>query len=454
MVPDSSAVVIGGGMAGLLSAQALSTTFNDVTIVERDHMGQSSGHRGGVPQDRHVHTLWAAGMAAIEGLVPGVEEDLRAAGGVKVGFWGGFQWYLPVGVWSTRWPSVQEIVSCSRPLLEHVVRSRVLAAGRVRIADGQEVTGLRLTAGAVSGVSVRARGTDGDETDLAADLVVDASGRRSGLPGWLPGRPAQTVVDPEIGYSTRFVTLAPHRLVDFQGLYIQLAPPHHTRGAIMFPVENGQWVVTLLGACRDYPPTDEDGFLDFARSLRSPMLYETIRDARPATPIWGHRHTANQRRHYERLTTMPAGLVALGDSLCAFNPIYGQGMTVAALQAAALGDMCRRRVRVPSDAARLSRPAQRTMARIAGRGWLVSASEDRRYPVTGGAGAATRVLHRYMDRVMLATTVDPTVAHTFLRVLNMLDKPFTLQRPDVMVRVVRGARRARRGAATSVPTVV
>jgi 2-polyprenyl-6-methoxyphenol hydroxylase-like FAD-dependent oxidoreductase len=212
----------------------------------------------------------------------------------------------------------------------------------------------------------------------------------------------------------------------------------------MFPVENGQWVVTLLGACQDYPPTDEDGFLEFARSLRSPMLHETIKDARPSTPIWGHRHTANQRNHYERLTTMPAGLVALGDSLCAFNPIYGQGMTVAALQAVALGELCRRRVHKPSDAARVSRLAQRAMARIAGRAWLVSASEDRRYPVTGGAGLATRVLHRYMDRVMLATTVDSRVAHTFLRVLNMLDKPFTLQRPDVMVRVLRGARRARR----------
>src|SRR5262249_59103455 len=121
---------------------------------------------------------------------------------------------------------------------------------------------------------------------------------------------------------------------------------------------------------------------EFARSLRSLTLYETIADARPATPIWGYRHTANHRRHYERLTTLPAGLVAVGDSLCAFNPIYGQGMTVAAMQATALGDLYHRRVRVPSDAARLSRSAQRAMARIAGRGWLVSASEDRRYPVT------------------------------------------------------------------------
>jgi 2-polyprenyl-6-methoxyphenol hydroxylase-like FAD-dependent oxidoreductase len=185
MVPDSSAVVIGGGVAGLLSAQALSVTFSDVTIVERDHIGQSPGHRAGVPQDRHVHTLWAAGMEAINRLVPGVEAELQTAGGAKVGFWGGFQWYLPVGVWSTRWPSVQELVSCSRPLLEHVLRTRVLAAGRVRIMDGHEVNGLRLADGAVSGVAIRVRGTDNHELGVAADLVVDASGGARACPaGW------------------------------------------------------------------------------------------------------------------------------------------------------------------------------------------------------------------------------------------------------------------------------
>ncbi len=172
------------------------------------------------------------------------------------------------------------------------------------------------------------------------------------------------------------------------------------------------------------------------------MLYDTIKDAEAASPAWGHRHTANHRRHFEHLATMPAGLLALGDSLCAFNPIYGQGMTVAALQAQALKTLLDQRMRIPTDAARLSRAMQRAMARIAGRAWMVSASEDRRYPVTGRPGLAIRLLHRYMDRVMLAGTVDITVATTFLQVLNMLDKPTSLQRPEVMLRVLRSARRA------------
>ncbi|HET8657821.1 MAG TPA: FAD-dependent monooxygenase [Micromonosporaceae bacterium] len=448
VVPGSSAVVVGAGMAGLLAAQALSGTFAEVTVVERDHVGQSAAHRPGLPQDRHVHTLWAGGLQAIDALLPGIEEDLVAAGGYRVAFWSDFQWLLPIGRWCTRWPATQGIVSCSRTLLEHVVRVRVRRAGRVRLIDGQRVTGLRLgPAGAVRGVELAPRGHQSPGDELPADLVVDAGGRRSGLVGWLAARglaqPAESTVDPFVGYATRLVTLPPHQQADFKGLYVQLAPPRHTRGGIMFPIEGGRWVVTLLGACRDYPPTDPDGYLEFARSLRSTMLYDTVKDAEPASPVWGHRHTANHRRHYERLSTMPAGLLAVGDSLCAFNPIYGQGMTVAALQARALGTLVRQRVRAPADAARLSRPAQRVMAKIAGQAWMVSATEDLRYPVTGDPGYAVRLLHRYMDRVMLAATVDATVANTFLRVLNMLDRPTSLQRPDVMLRVLSSARAAR-----------
>jgi 2-polyprenyl-6-methoxyphenol hydroxylase-like FAD-dependent oxidoreductase len=214
----------------------------------------------------------------------------------------------------------------------------------------------------------------------------------------------------------------------------------------MFPVEDDQWVVTLLGAERDYPPVDDDGFLEFARSMRSTQLYEAIRDAEATTPLFAHRHTADHRRHYERMPSMPAGLLALGDSLCAFNPIYGQGMTVAALQAQTLGELFRRRLHARAETAALTRPAQAAMAKVAARAWMVSASEDRRYPVTANPGPAIRMLHSYFDRVLLACTVDVKVADAFLRVLNMLDKPTALQRPDVMLRVFAAARRAGRTA--------
>jgi 2-polyprenyl-6-methoxyphenol hydroxylase-like FAD-dependent oxidoreductase len=463
-------------MAGLLAAHALADTFEHVTIIERDRLGAAPGHRAGVPQDRHVHTLWAGGLLAAEMLLPGIEADLVAAGGRNVDFWRDFRWYLTVDRWSKPWPATQHLVSSTRTLLESVVRLRVREAGRVTFLDGCEATGLLLgLGGTVTGIEFTARGvapanaaSDGEAGaerpaagQLAADLVVDAAGRRSPLPKWLAGlglkAPAERIVDPLLGYATRLVRLAPDRPLDFNGMYIQLAPPRHTRGGIMFPIEDGQWVVTLLGAERDYPPVDDDGFLEFARSMRSTRFYETIRDAEPTTPLFGYRHTANHRRYYERLPSMPAGLLVLGDSLCAFNPIYGQGMTVAALQAQTLGELFRRRLRAPAEAPALTRSAQAAMAKVAAQAWMVSASEDRRYPVTGNPGPVIRILHRYLDRVMLACTVDVKVADAFLRVLNLLDKPTALQRPDMMLRVFGAARRARRtadaGAPTSMPEV-
>ena len=447
-VPRSRAIVIGGSVAGLLAARALSDTFDEVSIVERDRLTDVPEHRAGVPQARHVHTLWAGGMRAIEQLLPNLENELRAAGGSPMAFWSEFRWLLTVGPWLPQWPAKQHLVISTRVLLEHVIRGRVKDAGRVQFIDGHEVTGLLLSsAGAASGVAVVTRAS-GDRLELHADLIVDAAGRRSSLPAWLSAHglkpPAETIVDPQVGYATRLLTVPDGFAQAFKGMYIQLAPPSHTRGGIFFPIEGNRWVVTLLGACQDYPPTDESGYMDFARSLRSHEFYDAIKDAEPASPIWGHRHTANQRRHYEKLPVMPAGLIALGDSLCAFNPIYGQGMTVAALQALTLNTLVRKTFRKTADVPQLSRTAQKAMADIAHQAWMVSATQDLRYPVTAGPTPAIRMLHRYMDAVLLAASVDERIANTFLNVLNMVSGPGALQRPQTILRVIRNARRARR----------
>jgi 2-polyprenyl-6-methoxyphenol hydroxylase-like FAD-dependent oxidoreductase len=444
---NSRAVVIGSGVAGLLAAQALSEIFASVVVVERDRIAQWSAHRAGVPQDRHVHTLWAGGMQAIERFLPGISGELVAAGGCSIDFFSEFAWLLPAGRWQQAWPATQSLVSSTRPLLENTIRQRVQKTTNIEIVDGHEVCGLRLgTGGAVDGVEFVARGGESASSTIEADFVIDAGGRRSGLTEWLAAHglpaPSQSTVDPSIGYATRLYRIPAGHQAPYKGMYIQLAPPEHTRGGIMFHIEDDQWVVTLLGACRDYPPTDEAGYLDFAASLRSPRLSEIINDAEPSSPIFGYRHTANHRRHYEKLTGMPAGLIALGDSLCAFNPIYGQGMTVAALQVSALSDLLRAGMRSPADAKRLSRRAQRVMARVADQAWMISASEDLRYPVTGGPKGAARFLHAFMDRVMLAATMDEKVANTFLAVLNMVAKPSALFRPGMVLRIVNGARRA------------
>src|SRR4029077_18578506 len=148
--------------------------------------------------------------------------------------------------------------------------------------------------------------------------------------------PEETVVNSFQGYASRFYRPPAEFESDWKALYIQQAPPADPRGGLVIPVEGGRWHVSLVGGDGDYPPTDEAGFLAFARSLRSPALYEAIAGAEPLSRIAGHRATENRLRHYDRLGRLPDGVVAVGDAVCAFNPVYGQGMTAAALGAEVL----------------------------------------------------------------------------------------------------------------------
>jgi flavin-dependent dehydrogenase len=437
------AVVIGGSVAGLLSARALSEHYDHVTIIERDELPDGPAMRKGVPQGRHLHTFWAGGLEAVERLMPGIRAELTAAGGVPLNLPTDVAWLVPGNRWTTQFPATQQLASASRPLLEWVVRTRVLKAANIDVLTHCDVTGLRGDAGEVTGVVVAPR-DGGDSRAVDADMVIDAGGRGSRLSDWLGQlghrRPEETVIDAHIGYATRVYAIPAAHDDRWKAAYVQAAPPRHQRGGIMFPIEGDRWIVTLIGGGGDYPPTDEEGFLDHARSLRSPLIHDAIAGAVPLTPIVGYRRTANQRRFFEK-SGLPSGLVALGDSLCAFNPAYGQGMTVAALQAVELDAVLRSED--SSDRRRLTRRIQKRVARCVEGPWLLCTGSDLRFTGTTGAkaNAVTRLQHRYLDRVLAAAASDAHVNAAFLRVLNMLDAPTALFRPGVAVRAMSPAGR-------------
>ena len=441
------AAVIGGGMAGILAAQALGDHFAEVTVVERDQLPDQPNFRTGVPQARHLHTFWAGGLRAVEQLLPGIEADLIAAGACPVRFPTDMRWLTPSDRWMGRFPATQRLASASRILIEWVVRRRVEQTPGIKFITGHEVRSLRLDRqGDVSGLTMRARRGDASTVELPADLVVDASGRGSALPDWLEAldrrRPRESTVDAFLGYASRTYAVPDDFRADWKGTYIQAAPPRECRGGIIMPIEGNRWIVTLLGGGRDYPPTDDAGFLEFARSLRSSALYDLIAEAQPTSPVWGYRHTSNHRRHYERLD-MPGRLLVVGDSLCSFNPLYGQGMTVAALQAETLTAFLRRHLSDQADLPALACAAQRAVAKCTAGAWLVATGSDLRYPITVGAEAtfATRLLQRHLDRVFKAATGDPSVNAAFLRVLNMVDAPQAMFRPGTVARALLSPRR-------------
>jgi len=267
-----------------------------------------------------------------------------------------------------------------------------------------------------------------------ADLVVDASGRSSRLPAWLHDigvEPAkETVVDAKLGYATQLFEIPPGLKPDWKGTVIQPAPPAMRRCGYMFLQENGQWICTLIGYGGDYPPGDEQGFLEFARSLRDPLLWQVLKAAKPVGNIAAFRQTANRRRHLASLRNWPEGFVALGDSACAFNPVYGQGMSVAGKYARALDHWL-------SARGAPTRSFQQEAAKVSAGAWTVATMEDHRYTDTSGDPATLyeRALIWYVVKALGAATTDRTVCAELLQVLGLVREPTALLHPRVMRRV-------------------
>jgi flavin-dependent dehydrogenase len=481
--PPRHAVVIGGSLAGMCVARALADFVDQVTVVERDRFPDSPAVRKGVPQAHHLHVLVTAGQRALERLFPGIIDQLHAAGAVRVAAPTDIL-YLTATGWRQRFAATHRLVGASRELIDWTVHKRVSADGRIRFLPGHDAVGL-LTAGpdgsrggsaggapadsgatdsdptgggwargggagggAVTGVRLRARGTDGSAgggadrvVELAADLVVDASGRGSRAPDWLAAlgypRPAETRFDAGLGYASRRYMLPEGAVGNWKNILILPDPPRSGRGAVLYPIEGDRWMLTLGGLRDDKPPTDDAGFLEFVRGLRSPVIYDAIKDGRPDSPVHGFQQTSNHRRHYESMRDWPHGFLVVGDAVCAFNPIYGHGMSVAAQTAVALAEHLRAR---PAGDRRLDRRAQAIVARCADAAWLVATGADSRIPGTTGAtpGLRDRFSHRYLDRASDVANRDPYVAKVLTDVMHLVAPPTALLRPGVVARVARG----------------
>jgi 2-polyprenyl-6-methoxyphenol hydroxylase-like FAD-dependent oxidoreductase len=413
------ALVIGGSMAGLLGARVLADHFDRVTVLDRDALPGGPEYRAGVPQSRHVHVLLAKGLELLEQFFPGFGDEALAAGAVPVLWPADVLWLSPVG-WSRRFSQSITLLYASRELFEWIVRRRVAALPNVRLVDRHEVMGLVAAPdrSSVAGVQVRQRGSRdggdsyaGETSAIPADLVLDASGRGSPAPRWLEElgyeAPSETVINAQLGYASRYYARRADHRADWQGMVVGTRSDT-PRGGAVFPIEGGRWLVTLVGYGADYPPIDEAGFLAYAKSLRTTALYDVICAAEPLSPVRGYRRTENRRRHYERLGRWPERFLVTGDATCSFNPVYGQGMTAAALAASVLqrclGD--RRRGRPSEGGTGLARQFQRQLARRQDIVWLLATGEDLRYPTTIGAtpNLATRWFHRYVDRLTEVAT--------------------------------------------------
>ncbi|WP_255307904.1 NAD(P)/FAD-dependent oxidoreductase [Streptomyces marincola] len=380
MTRTTHGLVLGGGLAGMLAARVLRRHLDQVTVIERDALPDGPQHRKGLPQARHSHLLWSGGARLIDSLLPGTTERLKAAGAQRIGVYRNMVSLTSYG-WQQRFPETQFLYAASRPLLDWTIRDLTLADPAITLRQRTEAVALLGDATRVTGVTIRDL-DDGASTDLTADVVVDTTGRGSRLAQWLDALdvppPQEDVVDSGITYATR-VYRAPGRsagafpMVSVHSDYRTRQPG---RFGLILPVENGQWIVTLSGTRGSEPPTDEAGFAAFAKELAHPLISELIGLATPLTPVQGSRSTANRRRYFERNSVWPGNLIALGDSVAGFNPVYGHGMSAAARSAAALDRALQRNLGTPD----LATSALRGISRAVDDPWNLATAQDIFYP--------------------------------------------------------------------------
>lgn len=426
-------------MGGMMAARALSEHFKRVTLIDRDKNPRLPSPRKGVPQGRHVHVLLDSGKDVMDEFFPGL---LKGTKGVHIIDTARDFLWRHLGVWKSRYTSGMQIVLCTRYFLEYAVRKRLEKVHNVKfqMETGVEKYLVDETRTRITGVQIR--GMFGRIRDIHADLVVDASGRGSHTPrllkelGYTEPRKEEYGID--LAYTSRLYKPPKTFKNEWDFLVLYPRPPHQKRAGFISRVEKGRWIVSLNGYHKDHAPLDEKGFLEFAKSLPGPEIYAYLKDAKPIGEISKHMVPTTRRYYYEKLARFPEGLVVIGDAICALNPIFGQGMSVASLEAKELGKVVGKlRAENKPDLNGLSREFFRRAGSIVNLPWFLTTTEDLRYPeTTGPAPIAVGFLNWYKANLVELTSTNSKINQEMWKVIHLHDGLDTVLKPSVALPVL------------------
>ncbi|NUO58542.1 MAG: FAD-binding monooxygenase [Hamadaea sp.] len=432
------AVILGGSVAGSLAARQLSDHYRKVTLIDRDTLFGPDGPRHAVPQGHHIHALLARGQQILDELFPGFTDELVSIG-VPIGDFGtSLSWYFN-GEMIQKAETGLICVAAGRPLLEARLRGRVDALPNVTYRERTDILDLVPSPDNGRIVGVRVQGHDAGEPEvLQADLVVDATGRGTRTPKWLEQLGYPRVPEERVKMELTYTTCDFYGPLTFDPIgddiaLLPVATPDMPRGAIFARLPD-RYAISLTGILGDKPPTDMHGFMEYVKTLPVPEIYKAVRDAKPMGQPQTFHFPASIRRRYERMSRFPDGLLIVGDAAAVFNPVYGQGMTVAAIGATVLGKHLA--MGVPQPQAYF-----RDLAKVVDGPWDMAAGADLGFPgVEGKRSLKTKIGNTYIPRLQAAAAHDGVLSAAFLRTAGLVDPLTALMKPGVISRVFRGKR--------------
>jgi len=427
-------------MAGLSAARVLADYFEHVTVLERDILPEDACHRSGTPQSKHVHALLGGGQRALGDLFPAFEEDPVTAGAVplRVGLDVRIEMpgYDPFPQRDLGWISY----SMSRPLIELAVRQRVAQYANIAVHLRCRVQEFEAAPGGMAVTAVKFENGAGRSQSLRADLVVDASGRGNLTLVLLEAigraQAQESVIDVDIGYATAIFAIPADMSVAWKGVRTLAPAPQRSRGGLMLPLEGNCWILTLGGRHADKPPGDGDGFLAYAQQLRTPTIYNAIKRAERVSEVARFGFPASVWRHFEQIEPFPRGLLPIGDAICRFNPVYGQGMSVAAQEAVLLHQLLRKKAEEADPLAGLAPAFFAGASAVIETPWAVAAIPDFSFPETKGQRPPDFERTREFGVALTRLAARDPDVHKIMAEVQALVRPRSVLRdPDLLERV-------------------
>ena len=427
---SKKAIVIGGGIAGLLAARVLSDHFEEVVLIEKDNYVEDGKIRSGTPQANHVHILLVKGREILQDFFPDLEKDLVKNGANKIDFLNDSRYRLPSG-WAPKFDSGMFTFACTRTLLENTIRRQIQKISKIKIEEGRRVTSFALEES--NKIILKTK----EGMGIHGDLIVDCTGRNTKTSCWLEDigfpKPRETKIDSFVRYSTRrYIPSKNDR--KWKMLVILNKPISNPRIGGIYPMEDGKWLVGLYSIGKDHPPTDEKGFLEFTKHLESMELYDALKDATPDSEIHGYAVQGSRKYHYEEMKEWPENFIVLGDAVSIFNPFYGQGITSAAIGAKLLEDMLK------NDEINkgFTRTFQKRLAKKTILPWTLGTSEDMRWPTTVGKrpDMITKMVQNHAQKVLLLAPKSILATKSFLQMMHMTRSPAIIFHPVILLQLL------------------